>query len=190
MAKQLTEQDILNATTYMPLNRKAAMARFIAEQSVVPVNIAAEEGGNPIKFLPQRYAENYQSRSVGQMLVLLQYYLNQPLQEGFGEKQFDEWGESSVFNQLDRFKQSKNPEVRNKVYDLLDDYREFCKYAGNEIAMELSVRNDSIARVMAWLSKEIPPEIIARIREGLINAKDELVAYNESREKKGLDTDE
>lgn len=187
MAKQLTEQDILNATTYVPLSRKVAMARFIAEQSVLPIDIAADEGGTIVKFLPQRYAENYQARSVGQMIVLLQFYLNQPIEGNFGEKEFDEWGESCVFNQLDRFKQSKNPEVRNKVYDLLDDYREFCKFAGNEIAMELSVRNDPIGRITAWLSKEIPPELIKKIREGLTEAKDELTAYRESKQQKGLE---
>ena len=183
MAKVITEEMILNATTYMPLNRKAAMAQYIADKSVVTVNVTAGEEGKEKKSLPSRYTESYQARSVGQMIVLLQFYLNQKIDSGFAEEQYDEWGASAVFNQLDRFKQSKNPDVRNKVYDLLDDYREFCKFVGSEITMQLAVRNDPITRISAWLVQEIPPEAIAKIRESLVSAKDELAAY---REKKGI----
>lgn len=183
MAKIISEETILNATTYMPLDKKVAMAQYIAEKSIVTVNVTANEEGEKKKSLPDRYTESYQARSVGQMIVLLQYYLNQKIDSGFAEEQYDEWGASAVFNQLDRFKQSKNPEVRNKVYDLLDDYREFCKFVGSEISMQLAVRNDPITRISAWLVQEIPPEFLAKIREFLVSAKDELADY---RDKKGL----
>lgn len=189
MAKVLTEEDILNATTYIPSAKKIALAHIVAEQSIVKVNVTANEEGEEEKSLPDRWSENYSVRSIAQMMVLIQEYLNQKTEkeDGFTVAEYDEWGESAVFNQLDRFKQSKNAEVRNRVYDLLDDYREFCKFVGSDITMQLSVRNDPITRVTAWLAEQIPPEVIEKLKNGLVNARDSIDNYLADRKKKGLE---
>lgn len=188
MAFVLTEQDILNATAYMPIAKKVTTAQAIAKISISKVDVTSsdDEGTGNLAQLPPRYVENVQFRSMYQMMILFSYYLNKDINGELTVEKYDELGESAIFNQLDRMKQSKNLEVRNKVYDILDDYRELTKFIGSEIASRLSVQNDPIERIGAWLKKEIPPEFIAKLREGLTGARDEFAAYNESRKQKGL----
>ena len=188
MAKIITEQHILDANTYMPIAQKATTARAVAKLAILRVDIAAkdDEAEKGIS-LPERYAENAETKAMYQMMLLLTYYLKQDVPENFTVKEYDEWGESAIFNQLDRHKQSKDPNVRNRVYDILDDYRELCKMIGSEIASELAAQNDPITRIGAWLSEQITTEIAAKIKDALTGMRDELKAYRESRKQKGLD---
>lgn len=192
MAKYFTEEDILNATTYMPIELKAKTAKAIAATSVEAVKVSmtlTDDAGDKMdRPLPPRYTENVVNKMAWQLRMLLVYYLKQDLgKEDMTAAQYDEWGQVAVFNQLDRLKQSKNADVRNKVYDILDDYRELCKMVGTEIAMELSVRNDPFNRVAMFLLEQIPPEFIAKLREGLVSARDEIAEYREKRKKEGLE---
>lgn len=192
MAKIFTEEDILNATTYMPIALKAKTAKAIAVSSIIPVNISMDitqdTGEKSQKTLPPRYTENVAVKVIWQLRMLLVYYLHQDMgKDDMTAEQYDEWGKVAVFNQLDRMKQSKNADVRNKVYDILDDYRELCKMISTEIAMELTVRNDPFNRLSVWLMEQISPELISKLKNGLVSAKDEFTNYRESRKKKGLE---
>ena len=192
MAKYFTEQDILNATTYMPIELKGKTAKAIAVSSIAVVNvnmdITSDSGDKSQKPLPPRYTEDVITKMAWQLRMLLVFYLKQDLgSEDMTAEMYDDWGRVAVFNQLDRLKQSKDPEVRNKVYDILDDYRELCKMVSTEIAMELTVRNDPFNRIAVWLMEQIPPELIAKLKDGLVSARDELSQYRESRKQKGLE---
>jgi len=192
MAKYFTEEDILNATTYMPIELKSKTAKAIAVSSIAVVNvnmdITDDDGEKTQKSLPPRYTEDAMTKMAWQLRMLLVYYLKQDLgTDDMTAAQYDEWGKVAVFNQLDRMKQSKNAEVRNRVYDILDDYRELCKMVSTEIAMELTVRNDPFNRLAVWLFEQIPPEFIEKLKNGLISARDEVSEYRESRKKKGLE---
>lgn len=165
MAKQLTEQDILNAESYMPLSKKMAMAIAFAEQCIDPVEIKVVNGKHTETF-PPRYKENAQSRMLYSMMVLLEYYLKQPVKEQFSSPDYDEWGKVALMNQLDRFKSSKNQDVRNKVYDIVDDYREFCKMLGSEINSTVECKNDVVARLMITMGAQMTPEALqASVKE-------------------------
>jgi len=192
MAKYFTEEDILNATTYMPIGLKAKTAKAIAVSSIAVVNvnmdITSDTGEKSQRPLPPRYTEDVMTKMAWQLRMLLCYYLKEDLgTEDMTAEMYDEWGKVAVFNQLDRLKQSKNVDVRNKVYDILDDYRELCKMVSTEIAMELTVRNDPFNRVAVWLMEQIPPEFIAKLRDGLVSARDELSSYRDKRKKEGLE---
>lgn len=189
MAKHvLTENNILNATAYMPIAQKVTTAKSVAALSISKVEVNATDDNDKTRSisLPSRYVENTQVKSMYQMVVLLKYYLGQDFGENLTTEEYDEWGESAIFNQLDRFKQSKNPDVRNRVYDLLDDYRELCKYIGSEIASRLAAQNDPFARIGAWLIEQMSAETMSKVREYLVGMKDEIQAYNESRSERGL----
>lgn len=192
MAKYFTEEDILNANTYMPIAVKSQTAKAIAVSSVSVVNvkmdITQDNGEKQERPLPPRYTENVLTKMAWQLRMLLAYYLRQDFgTEDMTAAQYDEWGQVAVFNQLDRLKQSKNPDVRNRVYDILDDYRELCKMISTEIAMELAVRNDPFNRIAVWLTEQISPELISKLKEGLVSARDGISDYRESRKQKGLD---
>ena len=180
MAKYFTEEDILNATTYMPIGLKAKTAKAIAVSSIAVVNVNMD--------ITSDSGEDVMTKMAWQLRMLLCYYLKQDLgTEDMTAELYDEWGKVAVFNQLDRLKQSKNPDVRNRVYDILDDYRELCKMISTEIAMELTVRNDPFNRIAVWLMEQIPPELIGRLKDGLVSARDELSSYREKRKREGLE---
>lgn len=156
----LTEEDIRNATKYLPLAQKTAMARAYAQDCLLQFDLST--GNEEIdKIFPSRFQENPQKRMLYGMLVMLREYLHKAGDdEDLSTTQYDEWGEASLFNQLDRFKSSKDPEIRNKVYDLVDDYREFYRMLGTEINSLVEAKNDILARFVQYINLSQSPEAL------------------------------
>jgi hypothetical protein len=78
---------------------------------------------------------------------------------------YNRWAGSHVMNQLDRLK--RDTEVRDKVYDLLYDFREAEKMLSAQIYGLLAVQNDSVIRqseMMATSIKELP-QIMEQLKE-------------------------
>ena len=119
------------------------------------------------KVFPSRFQENPQKRMLYGMLVLLRDYLKKMEDEDLSTEQYDEWGSASIFNQLDRFKSSKDQEIRNKVYDLVDDYREFYRMLGTEINSLVEAKNDLLARLVQYITLSQSPEVLQEQLEKL-----------------------
>lgn len=164
--KTLTEEDIRNAVSYLPLAKKTAMARTYAQDCLLQFDLST--GNEDVdKIFPSRFQENPQKRMLYGMLVLLREYLKKIGDEDLSTEQYDEWGESSIFNQLDRFKSSKDQEIRNKVYDLVDDYREFYRMLGTEINSLMEAKNDLLARFVQYATLSQSPEALQEQLEQL-----------------------
>ena len=164
--KILSEEDIRNAVSYLPLAKKTAMARAYAQDCLLQFDIST--GNEEVdKVFPSRFQENPQKRMLYGMLVLLREYLKKMEDEDLSTEQYDVWGASSIFNQLDRFKSSKDPEIRNKVYDLVDDYREFYRMLGTEINSLAEAKNDLLARFVQYVSLSQSPEALQEQLEQL-----------------------
>lgn len=171
--KILTEEDIRNAVSYLPLAKKTAMARAYAQDCLLQFDIST--GNEEVdKVFPSRFQENPQKRMLYGMLVLLREYLKKMEDEDLSTEQYDVWGASSIFNQLDRFKSSKDPEIRNKVYDLVDDYREFYRMLGTEINSLAEVKNDFLARFVQYVSLSQSPEALQEQLEQLEKLTQEI----------------
>lgn len=182
--KTITEDVIRNATIYLPIAKKSALARTFAEDCISKVEIKLSNGGNS-DLLPPRYQENPMMKSLFGMMTLLSQYLhvveaNEKGELSMSPQEFDEWGEASIMNQLDRLKSSKNPEIKNRVYDILDDYREFYRMLGVEISSLLANKNDFLVRFMQYFQTEITQEALKGLMEGLSNAANELKEYAET----------
>jgi len=171
--KILTEEDIRNAVSYLPLAKKTAMARAYAQDCLLQFDIST--GNEEVdKVFPSRFQENPQKRMLYGMLVLLREYLKKMEDEDLSTEQYDVWGASSIFNQLDRFKSSKDPEIRNKVYDLVDDYREFYRMLGTEINSLAEAKNDFLARFVQYVSLSQSPEALQEQLEQLEKLTQEI----------------
>lgn len=171
--KVLTEEDIRNAVSYLPLAKKTAMARAYAQDCLLQFDIST--GNEEVdKVFPSRFQENPQKRMLYGMLVLLREYLKKMEDEDLSTEQYDVWGASSIFNQLDRFKSSKDPEIRNKVYDLVDDYREFYRMLGTEINSLAEAKNDFLARFVQYVSLSQSPEALQEQLEQLEKLTQEI----------------
>lgn len=190
--KIITEDIIRNATSYLPIDKKSAMARTFAEDCISKVEISvSKDDGNDV--LPPRYQENPRMKSLFGMMVLLSDYLHLINANDNGDvsltaQEFDEWGEASVMNQLDRMKSSKNAEIKNKIYDILDDYREFYRMLGVEISSLIANKNDFLVRFLQYFTAEITPDVVKGLMDGLSNAASELKEYAEKQ--KELDSQE
>ena len=157
--KILTEEDIRKATSYLPLAKKTAMARAYAQDCLLQFDLST--GNDEVdKVFPSRFQENPQKRLLYGMLVMLRDYLHKKEDEDLSTDQYDEWGEASLFNQLDRFKSSKDQEIRNKAYDLVDDYREFYRMLGTEINSLAEAKNDILARFVQYVTLSQSPEAV------------------------------
>lgn len=190
--KIITEDIIRNATSYLPIDKKSAMARTFAEDCISKVEISvSKDDGNDA--LPPRYQENPRMKSLFGMMVLLSDYLhlipaNENGDVSLTAQEFDKWGEASVMNQLDRMKSSKNAEIKNKIYDILDDYREFYRMLGVEISSLIANKNDFLVRFLQYFTAEITPDVVKGLMDGLSDAASELKEYAEKQ--KELDSQE
>ena len=181
--KTITEDIILNATLYIPIAKKSALARTFAEDCISKVEIKLN-GDDASSLLPPRYQENPMMKSLYGMMTLLADYLHMLPTDDDGNVSmdaatFDEWGEASVMNQLDRMKSSKNQEIRNRVYDILDDYREFYRMLGVEISSILSNKNDVLSRFMQYFQSEITPDLMKGLMDNLTSVMQEAKDYQE-----------
>lgn len=182
--KIITEEIILNATTYLPIETKSVMAREFAKNCVSEVQVSIEENDST-SVLPPRYQENPMLKSLYGMMTLLDQYLHLIVRDENGDatldvEEFDEWGKSCVMNQLDRMKSSKNVEVRNRVYDILDDYREFYRMLGVEISALVANKNDFLSRFLQYFSMSITPDMF---KDAFANLADSLNDIKEQVEK-------
>jgi hypothetical protein len=184
--KIITEEIILNAESYIDIETKSNLSREFAKDCVSEVNITLDNEGEK-DVLPPRYQENPKMKSLYGMMTLLYNYLHvlETDENGtitFTSSEFDEWGRVCVMNQLDRFKSSKNIEVRNKVYDILDDYREFYRMLGVEIAALVANKNDPLSRFLEYFKTSITPDMVKDVIEAFSNSMREIAEYKESQE--------
>ena len=181
MAKFLTEEDILKAKSYIPISDKAACARVYADKCIDKVEITIGTGEQK-DALPPLYQENPLLKSLYGMLFLLERYFGklEPDKNGeitFTREDYDEWGEGSVFNALERMKASKNIEVRNKAFDIVADYREFYRMLGTEIASILAAKNDLLSRLTMYFTAQITPDTFKELLSSLSQVQQEITEY-------------
>lgn len=156
-AVTITEQDILNAGTYVNIDVKERFTRAVAFLCLEPVEVKNDEDS-----LPMMFRENKKIKAqymMGTLATLLgRDYESQTLKTGeelsgcMAEADYDLWAGSHVMNQLERLKKTKNSEVVNRLFDLLYDYKAFELMLTGAIKDELEVRNDPFNRTMQWVS--------------------------------------
>lgn len=179
----ITDEIILAANSFIPIETKASLARTYARECLAEANISIGKDKD-IDVLPPRYQESPMKKSIYGMMVLLGEYLNVLESDENGDytltsQEFNEWGKASIMNQLDRMKSSKNIEVRNKVYDILDDYREFYRMLGVEIAALVSNENDPLARFLQYFKSSVSADALRDAFSGLADAMKSIQEYQE-----------
>lgn len=160
----LTRADVENAHTYIPLKDKTALAETIARGCIVSVetSLTDDESGE-VTALPSRAQEDMMTKRRALMGCLMCYYLRQPF-DGWQEDicapldLYDQWAGSHVFNQLSRMKYSGAAGLRDKIFDLMEDYRELEKMVNGAIHTLLEHMNDPAARIVQMMNAQLTPE--------------------------------
>lgn len=181
----ITPEIVKNATDYIPLMKKQEMAETIAQKCIVKVLVKYTEKGDGTDSvpMPDRYQEYHMYTNLYLMGVLAHEYLHIPYEgDGTGKEiidyenlkmpanVYDQWGASRVLNQLEQMKTDR--ELREKVFDLLNDYKDFRWMLAHEIDILLGHNNDVVTRMMQALGasiKEMAADSMQELGETLQN---------------------
>lgn len=181
----ITPEIVKNATDYIPLMKKQEMAETIAQKCIVKVLMKYTEKGDGTDSvpMPDRYQEYHMYTNLYLMGVLAHEYLHIPYEgDGTGKEiidyenlkmpanVYDQWGASHVLNQLEQMKTDR--ELREKVFDLLNDYKDFRWMLAHEIDILLGHNNDVVTRMMQALGasiKEMAADSMHELGESLQN---------------------
>lgn len=145
---ELKKEHIEKAATYMPLEDKLKLAKKIAQ---LCIEDAEMDENDKLFSLPPQQVEDLGTKAVLLQNILLGYYLDIELNETedvFGQYNF--YNGNNIINQIERFK--SDSDVKNKVYDLIADYKEFKKMVDIEIYNIKIAKNDTFLRILSGIS--------------------------------------
>lgn len=179
----LTEGIISGATTYMPLLEKDKWAREAAGECINRVMVSASDNGKG-EPMPDYYILNQERKSRALYGLLANHYLGFALDLTeeclMAADDYDRWAGSHVMNQLERMKRTaQDYSLRDKIFDLLYDYRDAERRLNTEIASILNVQNDPCTRMMAMMSMQTSPEYMAKAKEELQTLMRQVEEYKE-----------
>ena len=149
----ITKETVRNARCYMPLADKYAWAEMAAEKCVVAYPPDEEEKAMSLSPL---YKEDNVAKAVVYQNVLLSFYLGIEIGDDYDVETFDRYGEGQLLNTIERFK--SDPELKDKIFDLLADYKETKKFIDNEVYQMKQRKNDPINRLLQNMAKVTSPE--------------------------------
>ncbi len=161
----ITEEMIDKATSYLAFTEKLEIVNELAEsciEAVKGIDGIATETQLPI---PQLYKERCGAKQYFIMYYFLTKYLHIDIKaDEWNDERFDYYAGSHIFNQLERFK-SGNAEIKNKVFDILYDFKELKKMLDTEIFNLKESRNDTLNRIQDSISLYASPENIKQLTD-------------------------
>lgn len=178
----LTELDVLEKSrSYVPNAEKAEFVEYASTRCFDRMELSTEEG----ESVPPMWKENAARKMRYMTAALAKLYLSIPADaEGWelSEAEYDRLAESQLVSQLERMKKStKNTVVRDKLYDLLADYRVLEKLLNAECFGLLSAMNDTVARLKSLLSAAVTPEAMQEMQTQAEALKNEFDSYLKNR---------
>lgn len=182
----LTRDDILRAKSYMPMAEKVRFAEKAAAGSRNVVRVGAKDADGKEFSLPAMRAENTERKMRYMMGALVKKYLcmdfdgaeNDPDLPAWDD--YDRFGESHLINQIERMKADKD--VRDKCFDILQDYRTLEKMVNTELYSTMQVENDPVTRFLAYMQSSMSPENMQRMQREAENVRKELERYLKERD--------
>ena len=178
----ITEELLKSARDYVPYAEKKRFLDDCAGRCFDKLEITAK-GDSGLVAMPEMWKKNpfLVRRYMAGALVML--YLKLPYAPENREKdawlisldKFDEISASHVFNQLDRMKpKAKDAALKDKIFDLIADYRELEKMMNDEVYSLLQVMNEPVTRIIASIQTTATPENVREAGEQLKAAQAEL----------------
>lgn len=75
------------------------------------------------------------------------------------EEAYDEWAQSHVFSQINRFIRRHDNDLSDKAYEIMNDFKTFSMMLNDSIHALIEQNNDPVGRVMRALAADITPEV-------------------------------
>ena len=162
----ITDEMIRGASDYIPFDEKRTIAEDQAPACLVAVDKGTDEIATETQLpIPQLYKERSGAKQYFLMYYFLTKYLHVKIAEtGWTTDEYDYYASSHIFNQLERFK-SGDVDVKNKVFDILYDYKQLKSMLEVEIYNLKETKNSALDRLQDSISLFASPENIAKLNE-------------------------
>lgn len=164
---RITEADIRNCDPYIPLMDKTLLVMQAADVCIVETKIKGDDG----QPLPSMWRENKNLSARALMGVLAKRILGKEIAPVEGTEyimsadEYDKWAGGYVINQIERFK--SNPELRDKCFDILYEYREVERWLRAEIRANIEAMNDAITRGGDLLRSSMTPKAMQALTDNM-----------------------
>ena len=175
------EKIMQEAETYVPISKKAEFVKYCAERCFDKLNITATSGNDTLSAMPPMWKENSELKARYMMGGLLKLYLKQEAQTDendewlLTEQEYDRWAAAHILNQIERMK--SNASLRDKCFDLLQDYKTLEKMLNTEVYGLIRAMNDSVSRIIAQIQASTTPESMKNAMAQLEQSKKDYEKY-------------
>ena len=181
-AYELTEEDVVQAASYVPTAMKMAFVTYARERCLDTLDISATNGNGGQSSLPSRYKVNTDKRSRYLMSALVGMYFGKDLEREDGNdvwlmsvREYDMYAGGHIFEMLNRMK--NNSKVRDKCFNLMADYSELKYRLDAEIQGILGALNDSATRLLSYVQMMSTPEAMREALEAATQNQELLDNY-------------
>lgn len=195
MEIRITEADIKNCQPYIPIMDKT-MAIINAASICMSEDQIRGNDGQP---LPSMWQENKNMTSrvmMGFLATLLGKDFDPAIVKNdagvviegtqylMSADEYDAWASAHAVNQVERYK--SNPELRDKCFDILYEYREIEKWLRAEIRANLEAMNDLVTRGGELLRSSLTPQAMQNITDNMTEIGKMADELTERRRQKNL----
>lgn len=163
---ELTKEMIQAAKDYVPVAVKEQWVSDCAEKCFDRLSITADgEQMPPMYMVNDSLKARYLMGAFVGMYLGLKYEPDESHALLMSAEDYDKWSGSHVFNQIERLK--RDPDVRDKCFDMLYDYRMLEKRLHSSVLGLLTVQNDPVIRQNEMMAAQVKamPEVLRQIKE-------------------------
>lgn len=181
---ELTRDMIAAARAYLPLAEKAAFAADTAAKCCDVASAKISIGDTSELMVPDMRVENPALRQRYLMGALYAKYFMVSFEpvEGtdclLSQDDYDRAAATFPLNQLERFK--SDAAIRDKVFNLIRDYKDLERMVSAEINNTLAINNDVVMRLALSLSMSITPEALQQLSNAENELKERAASLRES----------
>lgn len=178
---KFTAETIVNANSYVPLAKKLEFINYAAERCYTSLRITSNPETAQAKVMPSMFKVNAALKSRYLMGAFLKLYLKEEYIPVEGDEwlmsqdDYDNFKSGHLFNEMNRFK--SNNEIRDKVFDILSDYKELTTMFEEELLGSLNALNDVVSRIYMAFTDMLTPEQVTDMINDINHSKDELEQY-------------
>lgn len=165
---EITKEAVLSpaARSYVPLAEKEAFCRKAAALCTTEVQMSFSVGAAKVD-LPDYHGKNSGIFSRLLLGALFHLYLGADINGVSGDKELfsaDDYDRAAAHHPLNTLTRMKgDPAVRDRVYDLLADYKELREMADRAVADRLAALNDPVGRYLAAQTMAMTPDAIQNL---------------------------
>lgn len=184
---EIKKEILMGAEDYLPLAEKEKISQEIAMHCINSISYHLEVGGVRVD-VPDYHGRNTALRERYLLGVLLIRYLGMVRFEPVEGTKFllslDDYDRAARLHPLNALERLKSdPEAREKVFDLLRDYKLLCDMTRSATEDLTAAQNDPVQRYLAAQAAAVTPEAL----KALTDAEAQLKGQIEEMKKAGKD---